>query len=34
MGAQMLEVAVWNYDNEAEASAALRQQLAMIIQGG
>jgi exosortase len=34
MGAQMLEVAVWNYDNEAEASAALHQQLAMIIQGG
>jgi hypothetical protein len=34
MGAQMLEVAVWNYDNEAEASAALHQQLARIIQSG
>jgi len=31
MGAQMLEVAVWGYENDSEASQALQDQLARII---
>ena len=34
MGAQMLELVVWDYADEAEARAALQQQLAKIIESG
>jgi hypothetical protein len=33
-GAQMLEVVVWDYKDEAEASAALQRQLAQIVRPG
>jgi exosortase len=34
LGAQMLEVVVWGYENDAEASAALQRELAAIIRLG
>ena len=34
LGAQMLEVVVWGYENDAEASAALQRQLGQIINAG
>ena len=33
-GAQMLEVVVWNYDNDADATAALQRQLEEIVRKG
>jgi hypothetical protein len=34
IGAQMLELVVWGYDDDAEANVALQRQLAQIIQSG
>jgi Protein of unknown function (DUF3485) len=34
MGAQMLEVVVWGYDNDVEAHEALRHELKQIVRGG
>ena len=34
VGAQMLELGVWGYEDDAEASAALQRQLAQIVGGG
>jgi exosortase len=34
MGAQMFEVVVWDYDNDAEVNAALRKELKQIVRAG